>query len=95
LYILRVLSDDTTTSFRAALREHCADVAGSREKVRVAVVGAAKEARDDGMSAEQFVIWVKRIWDEIMDEGRLSQTADPGRTRDVVISSAIKAYYVQ
>lgn len=47
------------------------------------------------MNAEHFVIWVKRIWDEIMDEGRLMDSADPARARDVVISSAIKAYYVQ
>ena len=95
MYIFRVLSDDTTTKFRATLREHCADVVGSREKVRVAVNDAATEARDSGMSAEQFVIWVKRVWDQIMDEGWLSQSVDPVRTRDVVISSAIKAYYVQ
>lgn len=88
-------SDDTTTKFRAALREHCSDAAGSREKVQNAVDAAASEARDGGMSAEQFVIWVKQIWDEIMDEGRLAHSADPARVREVVISSAIKAYYVQ
>lgn len=90
-----MLSDDTTTQFRAALREHCSDASGSHEKVKAAVNGAAAEARDGGMSAAQFVIWVKQVWDEIMDEGRLDQSADPARTRDVVISSAIKAYYVQ
>ncbi len=63
--------------------------------VRDAVNCAAAEARAEGMSAAQFVIWVKLVWDEIMDEGRLSQSTDPARTRDVVISSAIKAYYVQ
>ena len=81
--------------FREALREHCSDVDGSRDKVQDAVNEAAREARDDGMSAEHFVIWVKRIWDEIMDEGRLAHSSDPARARDVVISSAIKAYYVQ
>lgn len=94
-YILDVLTDDVTIKFRAALREHCADAVGSREKVRDAVNGAAAEARTGGMSAEQFVIWVKALWAEMMDEGRLAQSADPGRTRDVIISSAIKAYYVQ
>lgn len=53
------------------------------------------EAHREGMSAERFVIWVKRIWDEIMDEGWLAQSVDPARIRDSVISLAIKAYYVQ
>jgi hypothetical protein len=53
------------------------------------------EARNGGISAEQFVIWVKRVWDEIMDEGALADNPDPARAREVVISSAIKAYYVQ
>lgn len=83
------------TKFRAALREHCADAAGSRDKVNEAVAGAAREARESGMSAAHFVIWVKQVWDEMMVEGRLSYSEDPARTRDVVISSAIRAYYVQ
>jgi len=90
-----VLSNDTTTKFRAALREHCAEAPRSHDKVKIAVDNAAAEARTLGMSAEQFVIWVKRVWDEIMDEGILAHSADPTRVRDVVISSAIKAYYVQ
>jgi len=90
-----VLSDDTTTQFRAALREHCSDAPGSQAKLKAAVNTAAAEARDRGIAAEQFVIWVKRAWDEIMDEGRLTYSTDPARMRDVVISSAIKAYYVQ
>ncbi|MEO6865680.1 MAG: hypothetical protein ABI229_09510 [Gemmatimonadaceae bacterium] len=90
-----MLSDDTTTKFRAALREHCADPVASRDEVNQAVEDAAKEAQKSGMSAEHFVIWVKQGWDEIMDEGRLSDSANPTRTRDAVVSSAIKAYYVQ
>ena len=90
-----MLSDDTTTQFREALREHCSDEAGSHDRVVAAVNRAAAEARATGMSAEHFVIWVKAIWDEIMDEGRLVQSANPTRTRDLIISSAIKAYYVQ
>jgi flagellar biosynthesis regulator FlaF len=63
--------------------------------VSEAVGTAASAARADGMSAAQFVIWVKKIWDQIMDEGGLEHSVDPARERDVVISAAIKAYYVQ
>ena len=90
-----MLSDDTTTQFRAALREHCADAPSSQFKLKEAVDNAAAEARNKGITAAQFVIWVKRAWDEIMDEGRLTYSSDPAHMRDVVISSAIKAYYVQ
>jgi len=83
------------TQFRAALRAHCSIPEGAQDEVRSAVSSAAAEAHDGGLSAEQFVIWVKRIWDEIMDEGALTDSPDPAHVRDVVISSAIKAYYVQ
>lgn len=83
------------TRFRAALRKHCSSENGAHEEVRKAVAGAVVEAHTRGMSAEQFVIWVKHEWDKIMDEGALANSPDPGHIREVVISSAIKAYYVQ
>jgi len=95
LYILRVLSEEMTTRFRAAVRTHCSTSEGDQDEVRRAVASAAAEAHNGGISAEQFVIWVKRVWDEIMDEGTLANDPDPAHTREVVISSAIKAYYVQ
>lgn len=61
----------------------------------VAVERAAKEARLRGMSAEQFVIWVKHVWDELADDGVLQNRTAPAHARDAVVSAAIKAYYVQ
>jgi hypothetical protein len=90
-----VLNDDIATRFRAALRSHCSTSEGAHDEVRSELSTAAMEARNGGISAEQFVIWVKRVWDEIMDEGALADNPDPARAREVVISSAIKAYYVQ
>lgn len=90
-----MLSEEKATQFRIALREHCAAAAGSQARMQVAVDDAAAEARDKGLSAEQFVIWVKKICDEIMNEGRLAHRLNPTHLRDGVISSAIKAYYVQ
>jgi flagellar biosynthesis regulator FlaF len=90
-----VLSDDTISAFRAVLREHCGDVAGSRAEIDAAVSSVAAEARGNGMSAAQFVIWIKHVWDDIADDGGLAEDPDPVRTRDTVISLAIRAYYVQ
>jgi hypothetical protein len=95
LYIDGVLSEDTTAQLVTALRDHCSEAAGSRDRVGLAVSGAAVEARGAGMSAEQFVIWLKQVWQELLDEGMLAQEIDQSRVRDAVISSAIKAYYVQ
>ena len=90
-----MLTEDVATQFRAALRAHCSSSDGVHDEVRNAVTTAAAAAHDGGVSAEQFVIWVKHVWDEILDEGVLANNPDPGRIREVVISSAIKAYYVQ
>ncbi|MEO8945058.1 MAG: hypothetical protein ABI338_01070 [Gemmatimonadaceae bacterium] len=90
-----VLNDDTSTQFRAALRNHCSDAKGSKAMLKATVDIAAAEAREKGIAAEQFVIWVKQAWDEIVDEGHLADSTDPAQMRDAVISSAIKAYYVQ
>ncbi len=90
-----VLSDDTTTRFREALREHCASSGGAHDRVHGLVRTAADEARDRGISAAQFVIWLKQVWEEIISEGVLPRTADAARIRELIVSSAIKAYYVQ
>jgi len=94
-----VLSEDEATAFRGALRDYCADSADSPAKLtsvmRDALTGAAKAAQASGMSAEHFVIWVKRVWDELVDDRVLQHITDPARARDAVVSAAIKAYYMQ
>ncbi len=90
-----MLSDDTTSQFRAVLREHCKELHGCREQVQDIVKSAATEAREAGLTGEQFVIWVKNVWEGLVSDGGLQRRADTTQTRDVVISSAIKAYYVQ
>ncbi|MEO7218132.1 MAG: hypothetical protein ABI026_08055 [Gemmatimonadaceae bacterium] len=90
-----MLNDDTIDRFRVALREHCANPSPGCAASRDVVVATANAARADGMSAEQFVIWVKGVWSGIMAEGSLERGLDAAREREVVISAAIKAYYVQ
>lgn len=90
-----MLSEDTTSRLLAALREHCTDTENCHRKVHGLVIGAAAEARSGGISAEQFVIWVKQVWDGLIAEGVLPRTVDTIRVREVIVSSAIKAYYVQ
>jgi hypothetical protein len=67
----------------------------ARSELHAAVSEAAAAAKDADISAEHFVIWVKQMWGDMMDEGRLADSTDPAGARDAVISAAIKAYYVQ
>ena len=90
-----MLSEDTTSRLLAALREHCTDTENCHEKVNGLVREAAAEARTRGVSAEQFVIWVKRVWESLISQGPLPRSVDMMRAREVIVSSAIKAYYVQ
>lgn len=77
------------------MREHCTDIENCPQNVRACVAGAAIEARTGGVTAEQFVIWVKRVWDDFIAEGVLARSVDTMRAREAIVSSAIKAYYVQ
>ena len=81
--------------FRSVLREHCTETEKCHEAMHSLVKGAAGEAREAGLTAEQFILWVKKIWDELVADGSMPRSGDAARTREVVISSAIKAYYVQ
>ncbi|MDQ2889260.1 MAG: hypothetical protein M3R65_01730 [Gemmatimonadota bacterium] len=90
-----MLSPHTTDRFREALREHCVDPGDCHEKMSGLLKGAAGEARDAGVTAEQLVIWVKQVWEELVADGVLSRSVDSARARDVIVSSVIRAYYVQ
>lgn len=63
--------------------------------MNVALTSAAKAAQARGVSAEHFVIWVKQVWEQLVDDRVLQPRIDPARARDVVVSAAIKAYYMQ
>ena len=90
-----MLTDDTTTKFRAALREQSSDAVASPSMMDDVIGLAALEARHREMTAEQLVLWIKRVWAEVVDGDGVANTPDAARARDHVISTAIKAYYVQ
>ena len=94
-----MLSDDEAAAFRGALRDYCTDSTEFPSKLSptmsVALASAAKAARGSGVSAEHFVIWVKQVWDQLVDDRVLQHRKDPARGKDAVVSAAIKAYYLQ
>ena len=77
-----MLNDDEVAAFRGALRDYCNGLAEFPSELtpemRVALVNAAKAAkaaRAGGLSAEHFVIWVKQVWDELMDDRVLQHSS--------------------
>ncbi len=83
------------TQFRAAIQERVADPSGPRDPLTRAIVAMAAEAREGGMTAAQLVISIKREWDGMLDAGIIPYGAEHVPLRDSVVTSAIRAYYVQ
>ncbi|MGI8545850.1 MAG: hypothetical protein ACR2M1_00720 [Gemmatimonadaceae bacterium] len=94
-YIGAVLDEATMTQFRAAIRERVADPSGPREPLARAIAAMAAEARRSGVTAEQLVISIKREWEGMLDAGVVQYGAEGVALRDSVVTSAIRAYYVQ
>lgn len=94
-YIGGVLDEATMTQFRAAIRERVADPSGPREPLARSIVAMAAEARQRGLTAEQLVIGIKREWEGMLDAGLVQYGAENVALRDSVVTSAIRAYYVQ
>jgi hypothetical protein len=90
-----VINEDTAERLRRALTDHCADSGEEWQAVREALDAAAAAARSADMSAERFVIWLKGMWEDVMERGPLERNSDHAHERDAVISAAIKAYYLQ
>lgn len=89
--------DDTTTQFRAAVQERIADPTGGngRDLLTRALAALVAEARQHGMTAEQLVIRIKREWAHMADAGLLPPGNEHESLRNAVVTSAIRAYYVQ
>ncbi|MGI9090204.1 MAG: hypothetical protein ACR2GG_03760 [Gemmatimonadaceae bacterium] len=94
-YIGGVFDEATMTQFRAAVRERVADPSGPRDPLTRAIMAMAAEARQSGMTAEELVISIKREWNEMLDAGVVQHGAEHVAVRDSVVTSAIRAYYVQ
>ena len=94
-YIGAVLDEATMTEFRAAVQERIADSSGARDLLPRALVAVVAEARHCGMTAEQLVICIKGEWNAMLEAGLVPHGVEPARVRDSVVSSAIRAYYVQ
>lgn len=83
------------TQFRAAIQERVVDPSGPRDPLTMTIMAMAAQARQLGMTAEQLVISIKREWDGMLDAGMIPHGAEYVPLRDSVVTSAIRAYYVQ
>jgi hypothetical protein len=90
-----VLDKATMTQFRAAICERIAQPSGSRAPLNAVIAAMAAEARREEMAVEQLVILIKREWEDMTDDGLIAHGNEHSPLRDSIVTSAIKAYYVQ
>lgn len=87
--------DETLERFRGAVRARIAGEPGAAERLSSAVRELAAESRAAALSAEHLVIRIKDEWESIASHDTLRMREAYGEIRDRIITTAIRAYYVQ
>ena len=90
-----MIRDDTLDGFRAAVRARVAGEVGGTDRLGTALRLLVAEARGAAMSAEDLVIRIKAEWESLMRDETFPTRGTEGEIRDGIITSAIRAYYVQ
>lgn len=94
-YVERVIRDETLDGFRGAVRARIAGDPGGADRLRAAIHALAAEARAAALSAEELVIRVKTECESLIPHDASWMHAPTSEIRDGIITSAIRAYYVQ
>lgn len=88
-----MIPDEILLRLRLAMRDQIARPADGLRGLEPAIHEAACAARAADMRAEQFVILVKRTWNDIPEPGSIEDPLTAQRVRDHMVTRAIKAYY--
>lgn len=88
-----MIPDDILLRLRLAMRDQIARPADGLSRAEPVIWEAACAARAANMRAEQFVILVKRAWDDIPEPGGAENSSATQRVRDQMVTRAIKAYF--
>lgn len=90
-----MFSDRTLDGFRGAVRARVEGQSGAAERLSSAIRSLASEARVAAVTAEHFVIRIKEEWELLLKHELHRKPGATSEVRDRIITSAIKAYYVQ
>jgi hypothetical protein len=90
-----MFSEETLDGFRGAVRARVEGVPGGGERLSSAIRTLAAEARATAMTAEHFVIRIKEEWEALLKQELHRMPAATTEIRDRIITTAIRAYYVQ
>ena len=90
-----MFSDATLNGFRGAVRSRIAGESGAHDRLMSAVRALAAEARAAAVTAEHLVIRIKDEWESLAKHGPHPMPGATSEVRDRIITSAIRAYYVQ
>ncbi|CAN5883260.1 hypothetical protein BH11GEM2_BH11GEM2_29700 [soil metagenome] len=85
------LSEDTTQSVRAALRDYLAT--GSSSPLQPALLLMAADAREKSMPPEQVLIALKDIWNALPEVRVMSDAGNQIRLLQRVVTMCITEYY--
>lgn len=85
------LSDDTTATVRAALREYLAS--GSSSGLQHSLLTMAEDARAKMMPPEQVLIALKDIWNALPEVRAMTDSGNQIRLLQRVVTMCIKEYY--
>lgn len=94
-YFGQVIRDETLNGFRGAIRARVAGEEGGADRVGAAVRALVVEARGAAVSVEELVIRIKAEWESLLSDETLARHGATVEIRDRIITSAIRAYYVQ
>jgi len=90
-----MFKDETLDGFRGAVRARVTGETGAPERLSSAIRALASEARAAAVTAEHLVVRIKEEWESLLKHDLHRVPGATSEVRDRIITSAIRAYYVQ
>lgn len=90
-----MFSDAALNGFRLAVRSRVAGESGAQEHLSSAIRALVAEAHAAAVTAEHLVIRIKEEWELLVKHEAHPMPGATSDVRDRIITSAIRAYYVQ
>jgi hypothetical protein len=89
----RPLSDAILARLRAALEGRLAGPAGPDGELRDALLAAAAEARQRSLRAEELIVVLKTVLEDLTANRAGLKTSDEIKLREWLVTTSIRAYY--
>ena len=91
----RSLSPEVAAQLRSALTAHWADAEGDGVELTTALTSAAQDARALGMRAEELLLALKAIEEEVAKTLGVVDTQDRDRFRIWLVGACMRAFFAE